>query len=229
VSAAVPGGGCWRVGRPRGRGAALLAGALAAAACTSDIHDQPAVAGAVATYRAPGVAFGGFATFARASRVGLVTDAESGKVFADAPNFLSALDSYLAARGYLKVAEPDPASPPPAPPDADLMVNVTALAVTGAEAGYWTAYGGYSQPADLGVPGYAWSYPWSWLPVTFLPGTLLVEISDLRGRLAGSPGQIVVVWAALAYGVAPGDAWDTPAATAALDQAFAQSAYLLTP
>ncbi len=217
------------MGGPRGRGAALLAGALAAAACTTDIRGQPAVAGAVATYRAPGVAFGGFSTFARAARVGLVTDAESGKFFADAPNLLLALDSQLAGRGFVKVAEPDPASPPPAPPDADLMVNVTALAIAGTDAGYWAVFAGYSQPADLGVPGYVWSYPWSWLPVAFLPDTVLVEISDLRGRLAGSPGQIVVVWAALAYGVAPGDSWDSPAAIAALDQAFAQSAYLLTP
>ncbi len=181
------------------------------------------------TYRAPAVAFGGFTTFARASRIGLVTDAEPGKFFADAPNLLAALDAHLAARGFVKVAEPDPANPPPSPPDADVMVNVTALATAGAAAGYWAAFAGYSQPADLGVPGYDRAYPWSWLPVTFLPGTLLVEISDLRDRTAGSPGQIEVAWAALGYGVAPAGEWDAAPVSAALDQAFAQSAYLRTP
>lgn len=208
--------------------AALLAGALAAA-CTSDIRHQPGVEGAVATYRAPDVEFGGFSTFARASQVGLVAGGQSGKVFASAPGLLAALDSLLAARGFAKVAEVDPASPPPSPPDADLMVNVTALATAGSEAGYWTSFAGYSQPADLGVPGYEWAYPWSWLSVAFLPGTLLVEISDLRDRTAGSPGQLEVVWAALGYGVAPGGEWDAAPVGAALDQAFAQSAYLRTP
>jgi len=226
VSPAVPPGGCSRTGRTRRRGAAVLAGALVAAGCTTDIRGQPGVAGAVVTYRAPGVGLAGFTTFARASRVGLVTDAETGKVFADAPDLLAALDSHLAARGFVKVAEPDPASPPPAPPDADLLVNITALATVGARAGYWADFGGYSQPADLGFPGYAWAYPWSWTHVTFLPGTLLVEIADIKG---GMPGQMVVVWAALAYGVAPGGDWDGASAIAALDRAFTQSPYLLTP
>lgn len=206
----------------------MLAAALAAA-CASDIRDQPGVEGAVVTYRAPDVAFGGFTTFARASQVGLVTDGQSGKVFASAPGLLDSLDSLLAARGFVKAAEVDPANPPPSPPDVDLMVNVTALATEGAAAGYWAGFAGYSQPGDLGVPGYDWAYPWSWLPVTFLPGTLLVEISDLRDRTAGSPGQIEVVWAALGYGVAPGGEWDAAPVSAALDQAFAQSAYLQTP
>ncbi len=181
------------------------------------------------TYRAPAVAFGGFTTFARASQVGLVTDGQSGKVFASAPGLLASLDSLLAARGFVKVVEVDPANPPPSPPAADLMVNVTALATEGAAAGYWAGFAGYSQPADLGVPEYDWAYPWSWLPVTFLPGTLLVEISDLRDRTAGSPGQIEVAWAALGYGVASGGEWDAAPVSAALDQAFAQSAYLRTP
>ena len=215
-----------RAGRPRGRGAALLAGALAAAACTTDIRGQPGVAGAVVTYRAPGVDFAGFGTFALASRVGLVTDAQSGKVFADAPDFLAALEAHLAARGFLKVADLDPASPPPAPPVADLSVSVTALEVAGAAAGYWSDFAGYSQPPDLGFPGYAWAYPWSWLSVTFIPGTVLVEIADARDRGAG---QMTVVWGALAYGVASDGNWNGAPAIAALDQAFAQSPYLQTP
>ncbi|HEU4382188.1 MAG TPA: hypothetical protein VFR85_01695 [Anaeromyxobacteraceae bacterium] len=217
--------GLTRAGRT-GRAATVLASALLAAACTTDIAGQPGVAGAVVTYRAPGVGFGGFATVARAGRVGLVTDADPGKVFANAPTLLAALDSHLAARGFVKVAEPDPASPPPAPPAADLVVNVTALAVAGAGATYWNGFAGYSQPPNLGFAGYAWSYPWPWLSVTSLPGTLLVEISDARGA---SAGQMVVVWAALAYGVAPAGDWDGPPVLAALDQAFAQSPYLMTP
>lgn len=209
-----------------GCGAAVLACALAAAGCTTDIRGQPGVEGAVATYRAPGFDFAGATTFARASRVGLVTSTAPGKVFADAPGLLAALDSHLAARGFVKVGEPDPASPPPAPPDADLSVNVTALDATGAEAAYWASYAGYSRPPDLGFPGYAWAYPWSWTPIAFLPGTLLVEIADIRGR---TPDQLAVVWAVLAYGVAPGGDWDGAPVIAALDQAFVQSPYLQTP
>ena len=220
---------CSPAGRSTGRRAAVLSGALLAAGCTTDIRGQPGVEGAVATYRAPGVGFAGVTTFARASRVGLVTDAETGKVFADAPGLLAALDSHLAARGFVKVDEPDPASPPPAPPDANLSVNVTALATAGADAGYWASFGGYSQPADLGFPGYAWAYPWSWAPIAFLPGTLLVEIADVRGPIAGTPGQVVVLWTVLAYGVAPGSDWDGAPVIAALDQAFTQSPYLRTP
>ena len=215
-----------------GAGRSLLAAGLLASGCTTDIRDQPAVAGAVVTYRAPGVDFGGFGTFALASRVGLVTDVQPGKFFADAPNLLAELEAHLVARGFRKVADLDPASPPAAPPDADLAVSVSALAFAGPGAGFWLGFEGYSRPADLGFPGYDWVYPWSWVPVAFQPGTLLVEISDLKSRSPGSggaPGQITVVWAALAYGVAEGGDFDAVPAIASLAQAFSQSAYLLGP
>jgi hypothetical protein len=210
----------------------MLLAFLLAGGCTTDIRGQPAVAGAVVTYRAPGVAFAGFGTFALASRVGLVTDAQLGKFFADAPNLLAALEAHLAARGFQKVADLDPASPPAAPPDGDLAASVSALAFAGAGAEYWLGFDGYTRPADLGIPGYDWAYPWPWVPVTFQAGTLLVELSDLRGRSpgpGGAPGEIQVVWAALAYGVAAGGDYDAAPVIAALDQAFAQSAYLATP
>jgi hypothetical protein len=221
-----------RPGRRKGRGAALLAGALFAAGCTTDIRGQPEVAGAVVTYRAPGVSFGGFTTFALASRVGEVSDTQGGKFFADAPGLLAAVSAGLEARGFQKVADVDPASPPGAPPAADLAVNVSALDFAGSDAGFWLGFAGYTQPVDLGLSGYDWSYPWTWAPVAFQPGTLLVEISDLRDRVPGSggaQGQIPVVWAALAYGVAPGGAWDAAEVLAALDRALGQSAYLSTP
>jgi hypothetical protein len=186
----------------------------------------------VVTYRAPGVSFGSFTSFALASRVGDVSDSQGGKFFADAPNLLAAVATTLEARGFQKVADVDPASPPGAPPAADLAVNVSALDLAGSVPAFWLGFAGYSQPADLGLPGYGWSYPWAWVPVAFEPGTLLVEISDLRDRVPGSggaQGQITVVWAALAYGVAPGGAWDAPDVLAALGRAFDQSAYLSTP
>jgi hypothetical protein len=211
---------------------ALVATALVAASCSTDIRGQPGVEGAVISYRAPGVAFGTFATFAVASQVGLVTAAQGGKVFATAPALRAALVAHLEARGFVRVADLDPANPPALPPDADLVVNVTALELAAADPAYWLQYAGYSQPADLGLPGYAWSYPWPWVDVPEQPGTLLVEVADLRGRTAGSggaPGQIAVVWAALAYGVAPGGDWDAAPVMAALDRALAQSPYLATP
>ena len=216
-------------GPGRGR-AVLVAGAVLAAGCTTDIRGQPEVAGAVVTYRAPGVDFGGFTSFALASRVGLVTETRQGKFFADAPALLATVTSQLEARGFQKVADLDPSAPPADPPVADLVASITALDFAGSEAGFWVGFAGYSRPADLGLPGFDWAYPWPWIPVAFQPGTILVEVADLRDRTPGSggPGQIDVVWAALAYGVAPGGAWDAGAALAALDRAFDQSAYLST-
>jgi hypothetical protein len=217
-------------GPGRGR-AALVAGALLAAGCTTDIRGQPEVAGAVVTYRAQGVDFGSFTTFALASRVGLVTDTQQGKFFADAPALLAAVTSRLEASGLQKVADLDPSAPPAAPPAADLVATVTALDFAGSEGGFWVGFAGYTRPADLGLPGFDWAYPWPWVAVAFQPGTILVEVADLRDRTPGSggPGQIEVVWAALAYGVAPGGAWDGAAALAALERAFDQSAYLSAP
>jgi hypothetical protein len=177
------------------------------------------------------VAFGGLTTFAQASRVGLVTQGQQGKVFAVAPGLLAEVTSQLEARGFQKIEDLDPASPPAATPAADLAVSVTALDAVGTDGGYWLDYAGYTVPQDLGLPGFDWAYTWPWVPVTFQPGTLLVEVSDLRDRVPGSggPGQITVVWAVLAYGVAPSGTWEGPAAAAAIDRAFAQSPYLATP
>jgi len=208
---------------------ALIATALLAASCSTDIRGQPGVASAVVSYRAPGVALGTFATFAAASQVGLVTAAQGGKVFAAAPSLRAAVVSHLESRGFVRVADLDPATPPALPPDADLVVNLTALELAATDPAFWLQYAGYSQPADFGLPGYAWSYPWPWVDVPAQPGTLLVEVADLRGRTAGTPGQIAVVWAALAYGVAPGGDWDAAPVIAALDRALAQSPYLATP
>ncbi len=80
-------------------------------------------------------------------------------------------------------------------------------------------------PATWGVADATWSYPWSWVPLRVEAGTLLVELADLRS--SPTPGTLAVVWTFQAHEVKDaGGSYDTAAAAAAIDQAFAQSPYL---
>jgi len=205
--------------------APLAALAALSFGCGYDILTQGGTAGgAVATYNAPGVSFRSYTTFAIVDKVGLVTDSSSGPTFVSAPGLLGHITSSLQARGFQKAADIDPTTPPATPPAADLSINVTALEATKETPAYWVGYGGYWEPAAWGYPSDAWSYPWTWVPLAYKAGTLLVEMGDLRNA---SNGQIDVVWAALGYAVsADGQIYDTPLVHQAVDQAFAQSPYL---
>jgi hypothetical protein len=204
---------------------ASLAAAAALSGCGSDVLTQGATTGGVvATYHAPGVSFGSYSTFAIVDKVGLVTDSAPGPTYVSAPGLLGHITSDLEARGFLKVADVDPTSPPATPPAADLAINVTALEATQQTFGSWAGYGGYWGPAGWGYPSDVWGYSWTWVPITYKTGTLLVEMGDLRNE---SNGQIGVVWTALGYAVSSGNqVYDTSLAYKAVDQAFAQSPYL---
>lgn len=206
------------------RVAPLAALALLAGSCGYDILTRDMVtSGTVATYHAPGAAFGSYATFAMVDRLGLVTDASPAPPSLAAPALLARIRANLEARGYLWAASVDPTNPPAAPVAADLAVNVTALEATQTAPAFWVGYPGYWQPAAFGLPGDSWSYPWSWVPIPAKAGTVLVELSDLRGAAGG---RVEVVWAALGYAVAAGQNYDSTSALDAVDQAFAQSTYL---
>jgi hypothetical protein len=208
----------------------LLFAALLALApgCVSDIDTfraQPG--GPVVTYRAPGVDFSPFRTFAIVGRLALVTgEGTAPGGFLDAPATLGALVSALESRGYQLVSTVDPGNPPTAPVAADLSVNASALEPTDAQAAdFWAASPEHLGPATWGVADATWSYPWSWVPLRVEAGTLLVEIADLRS--SPTPGTLAVAWTFQAHGVKDaGGSYDTAAAAAAIDQAFAQSPYL---
>ena len=211
---------------PRHRAAPMVALALLAGSCGYDILTRNMVtSGTVATYQAPGAAFGTYGTFAIVDRLGLVTDATPAPPFVTATGLVAHVRSSLEGRGFRWVAYVDPTTPPGGPVAADLAVNLTALEATQSAPAFWLGYPGYWQPAAFGLPGDSWSYPWSWVPIPAKAGTVLIEISDLRGAAGG---HVEVLWAALGYAVAPGQNYDTAGVLAAVDQAFAQSPYLTT-
>lgn len=213
------------------RAAGVLAVATAISACANDVRSQEIPAGiVVATYRAPGVDLAARTTFAIVTKVGVVSDDGSAPSPVAAPALVAAVVANLEARGFVKAAEIDPASPPPTPVVADLAVNLTALDSDRAEQAYWVGSSAHTRPSAWGYPGYAWAYAWDWAPIAPLRGTVIVEITDLIAAVpGGGPGAspLAVGWAAFGYGVARGVAsYDTVAVLESIDRAFAQSPYL---
>ncbi len=203
-----------------GAGAALVA-AAALGACASDIRPRDG-GGVVVTYRAPGLDLAGRASFLVPTVAGRV--ATEGDLSLTAPALLAAIAAELEARGFQRAGDVDPLAPPAVPPAADLAVNLTSLQSSRPEVAFWQGFDGYLQPADLGYPGFAWSYRWSWLPMTIPAGAWLLEVADLQGRQAGA---CPVLWAAvvlLADGADPSP--DGADLRAAVERAFDQSPWL---
>ena len=205
--------------------AALLA---LASGCVSDLDTfREQSGGPVVTYRAPGVDFSPFRTFAIVGKLAPVTgEGTAPGGFLAAPATLGALVQALESRGYQLVSTIDPGNPPTAPVTADLSVNASALEPTDAQAAdFWVGSPEHLGPSTWGIADTTWSYPWSWVPLRVEAGTLLVELADLRGGPA--PGTMTVIWTFQAHAVKDsGGSYDTAAAAAAIDQAFAQSPYL---
>ena len=203
----------------------VLALALAASACGNDYVPSEINTGtAVITYDAPGTDFGAFSTYAIVSQITVVNDTTGVPVysFQPAPEILGAVERNMAARGYVLVTRIDPANPPLVPVDADLAMNVSVLVGTDyayIPCDYWTWWG---------VPGYSCDFPWEW--VAYRVGTLLMELGNLGGRQPGPPPVVPRVWAGAGYSVlTPENAQNVQIAIDAIDQAFAQSPYLVTP
>jgi len=196
--------------------------ALVLAGCGTDIRPADG-AEVVVTYRTAGLDLAGRATFLLPTVAGRV--ASEGERALAAPGLLAAIAGELQARGFQKAGDADPLAPPAAPPDADLAVNLTALQASRSEEAFWLGFAGYLQPADFGCPGFAWSYGWSWLPMTIPSGAWLLEVADLRGRQAGGAP---VLWAAV---LVPGSGADPSPDGAdlrgAVARAFAQAPYLV--
>lgn len=207
--------------KPSTRTLAVAAAALAAA-CGSDIAEVSRLGGGtVVTYLAPGPPAPGRTTFSIVSAAGYVpADATSGATTVDVPAIVARVAADLAARGFVRNADTVPDSPPPSPP-ADLAVNVTVLEGSAAAPGAWTKAPGHLDPAAWGLAGAAWTYPWTWAPVSASGAALLVEIGDLGGA---SATEVRVVWAAYVPDpFPPGGPYGSLSTLAAIDQAFAQS------
>ena len=202
----------------------LVALALALSACGNEFVPSSVNTGiAVITYRAPGTDFGTFSTYAIVSKMTVVDDTTGVPVysFQPAPAILGAVERNMAARGYVLVARIDPESPPLVPVNADLAINVSVLVGTDyayVPCDYWTWWG---------IPGYSCDLPWEW--IAYRVGTLLTEMGNLAGRQPGPPPVVPRVWASAGYSVlTPENAQNVQIAVTSIDQAFAQSPYLVT-
>ncbi len=210
------------------RWARVVAIALAALATSCGIDNIPSsvtTGTAVATYYVPGTNYGAFPTYAIVTQMVVSTD-NSGQptyTFQPAPEILAAINQNLAARGYVKVAEIDPAHPPPTPPAADLAITLF---------GYQgTNYVSY--PCDWwnwwGYPGYGCDVGWAW--IAYRTGTLVVFMSDLKDAPPpGTDAKLKHLWAGAGFSVlTPSASQNSAIAVGAVNQAFAQSPYLHTP
>ena len=203
----------------------VLALTLAASACGNDYVPSVVNTGvAVITYDAPGTDFGSFSTYAIVSKITVVDDTTGTPVYSwqPAPEILGAVERNMSQRGYVLAARVDPENPPPVPVEADLAINVSVF--TGTDYAY--------VPCDYwswwGVPGYSCDQPWEW--VAYRVGTLLMEMGNLGGKQPGPPPVVPRVWAGAGYSVlTPSNAENVQIAIGAVDQAFAQSPYLVTP
>jgi hypothetical protein len=201
--------------------AAVLA--LVLSGCTDDVSTSTITGTTVLTYHDPDVDFGTFRTYAITNKIAFYSD--TGGVptygFVPAPAVFAAIEANMAARGYVKVAVVDPQNPPAVPPDADLALNPVVLE------GSRTAY----YPCDWwdwwSYPSYGCSSPWTYVPYTV--GTLLLPLADLRNPPPPGGGKaFAIVWSGVGYAVL-GTSSDTAVAVKAVNQAFAQSPYLVTP
>lgn len=207
------------------RRSGLLALALLVGACGNEFPPPVLLNGvAVATYRSPATDFGAFSTYAIVSKVTYVNDTTGVPVYTyePAPEVLGAIERNMASRGYVLVARVDPENPPTVPPDADLAMNVSVFTGTDyalVPCDYWGFWG---------YPGYGCDVRWQWIP--YRVGTLLMELGNLAGRDPGPPPVVPRVWAGMGYSVlTPERATNVQTAIAAIDQAFLQSPYLVTP
>jgi hypothetical protein len=197
--------------------------ALAASGCGNEYIPSVVNTGlSVITYEAPGTDFGAYRTYAIVNKIAFVNDTNGTPVytFRPAPEILGAVERNMNDRGYVLVARIDPENPPQGPVDADLAMNVVVF--TGTDYAY--------VPCDYwgwwGTPGYGCDLPWVWVP--YRVGTLLVEMGALSEPQPGP--AIPRLWAGAGYSVlTPEHAQNVQIAVDAVDQAFAQSPYLVTP
>jgi len=201
-----------------------VAAALVVSGCGTD--NIPAIVTfgtAVLTYHDPATDFGGLPTYGIVTQMAVVTyvNGAPSYEFVRAPEIIGAVERNMAARGFQLVARIDPANPPPTPPQADL--SITVLAYQGTDYVFY--------PCDFwpwwGYPDAGCSTGWQW--VAYRTGTLVIEM----GNTSVPPppgGSIPRAWAGVGYSVlTPASALNAKIAVGAVDQAFVQSPFLVTP
>ena len=202
----------------------LVVLSLALAGCSDNVSSSVITGTSVITYHDPAADFGSYKTYAITNKLAVYKEVGGLPVygFVPSPLIFAAIDANMAARGYVKVATIDPENPPPVPPDADLAINPVVL-----QGSRFAEY-----PCDYwswwSYPGYGCSSPWTWVPYSV--GTLIVPLADLRNSPPlGSLLSFDIVWTGAAYAVLPTGSGSTLGAVSAVNQAFAQSPYLVTP
>jgi len=218
---------------------ASLLVALGACASRPDVSELIAEP-VVATKFDPRIDFGSFDTFAVNPTVSVVRDVGDGGTLSPntASGIVERITANMSARGYDLVALSERPSLG-LQATVFLQINVTTTSFAGA---WWGAPGFASTPAFWGFPSSFYGVPWGYSTTAFRSGTLVIECVDLRDAgvvvapdasvgppdaEAGSTGQLEIVWAAYAHGVAQELLTSLePDALFAIDQAFVQSPYL---
>ena len=142
--------------------------------------------------------------------------------FSRRPEILGAVERNMAPARLRARGPRRPGEPASVPVDADLAINVSVF--TGTDYAY--------VPCDYwawwGIPGYGCDLPWEW--VAYRVGTLLMEMGDLGGSSPGPRRSSRASGPAPATRCSrPSNAENVQIAVGAVDQAFAQSPYLVTP
>ncbi len=197
---------------------------LAFAGCSDNVSSTVVTGTSVITYRDPAADFGAYRTYAITNKLAVYQEVVGIPVysFVPAPAIFAAINANMAARGYVMEAVIDPENPPLVPPNADLALNPVVLQVA-RSAAYpcdWWSWWSY--------PDYGCNSPWTWVPYTV--GTLLLPLADLRNPPPpGNEAAFDVIWAGASYAVLPpGGSVTGLTAVESVNQAFAQSPYLVT-
>jgi hypothetical protein len=195
--------------------AMALVGALVASGCYPSRIESIEDFDTATTLHAPGVDFSTVGTYAIVDTVYEIGDSSGPSVdHAFDASIIANLKTNLNALGWTEV---DEASTQP-----DMMVS--AVVTTSTNVG-WT--GGWYDYFYGWWGGWGWYYPPVYYPYSYQTGTLLVGMLDVRGTSGGTT-DVPMVWVAAVNGVLR----STSSATVArvnelIDQAFAQSPYLL--
>lgn len=134
---------------------------------------------------------------------------------------LAAYASDMAARGFTRVDDRE---------EADLGVQVSYVKNTYVYSGYgspdwWWGYPGYWDVPYWGNWGGGWYYPYT-VNYSFSTGSFLTEMLNLEAA-EGADAKLPIVWSSYMSGMLSGSTeLNVSLAVQAVNQAFAQSAYL---
>ncbi len=198
---------------------------LALMACYPGTLTDADDADLVATFPDRDIDFGTIGTYALPDtvvHVGIEASDAISLAHAGDDHALAQLRASLADIGYLE--QLDPAT---TPPDVVVLLSATLSEQVQAHTAYlwWDSWGWYEGWGCCG-PDWGFAYPAYVPPVQYLPGTLLIEMVDLRSADQDAR-QLPVIWSAAINGTMRGPAAGLASRIrSGITQAFAQSPYL---